>query len=63
MTGNLYSLNSFCATCDTLNGVAASSAKNAWAVGTVNGGGEVLILRWNGTRWANSTSANVLANE
>ena len=55
--------NPFCATCDTLNGVAASSAKNAWAVGTVNAGGEVLILHWNGTRRTNSTSANVLAHE
>jgi hypothetical protein len=54
--------NPFCATCDSLTGVAASSAKNAWAVGTLNAGGEVVILHWNGTRWANSTSANVLAN-
>ena len=54
--------NPFCATCDSLTGVAASSAKNAWAVGTLNAGGEVVILHWNGTRWANSTSANVVAN-
>ena len=52
----------FCATCDSLTGVAASSAKNAWAVGTLNAGGEVVILHWNGIRWANYTSANVLAN-
>jgi hypothetical protein len=54
--------NPFCATCDSLTGVAASSTKNAWAVGTLNAGGEVVILHWNGTRWANSTSANLLAN-
>jgi hypothetical protein len=54
--------NPFCATCDSLTGVAASSAKNAWAVGTLNAGGEVVILHWNGTRWANATSANVLAD-
>jgi hypothetical protein len=53
--------NPFCATCDSLYGVAAASARSAWAVGTVNVGGEVVILHWNGTRWANSTSANVAA--
>jgi hypothetical protein len=52
--------NPFCATCDTLYGVASASARSAWAVGTVNTGGEVVILHWNGTRWVNSTSANVL---
>jgi hypothetical protein len=49
--------NPFCATCDSLTGVAASSAKNAWAVGTLSAGGEIVILHWNGTRWASSTSA------
>jgi hypothetical protein len=52
--------NPFCATCDSLFGVAATSARSAWAVGTLNSGGEVVILRWNGTRWTNSTSANLL---
>ncbi len=49
--------NPFCATCDSLYGVAAASAGSAWAVGTVNMGAEVVILHWNGTRWVNSTSA------
>jgi hypothetical protein len=49
--------NPFCATCDSLYGVTATSAKNAWAVGTVNSGGIVVILRWNGTTWKNSPSA------
>jgi len=34
----------------TLNGVAATSARNAWAVGSTNTL-EPLILRWNGTAW------------
>lgn len=49
--------NPFCATCDSLYGVAATSASSAWAVGTLNGGAEVVILRWNGTAWKNSPSA------
>jgi hypothetical protein len=49
--------NPFCATCDSLYGVAAASATSAWAVGTVNAGAEVVILRWNGTAWKNSPSA------
>jgi hypothetical protein len=52
--------NPFCATCDSLYGVAASSAGNAWAVGTVNAGAEVVILHWNGKAWVNSSSANSL---
>ena len=37
---------------DTLiNGVAATSANNAWAVGTFNLSGDVWILHWNGTAW------------
>ena len=56
----VHSPNPFCSTCDSLYGVAATSTRSAWAVGTVNVGGEVMILRWNGKRWANSTSANVL---
>jgi hypothetical protein len=36
-----------------LTGVAASSAKNAWAVGNYNGpkGGAAMVLHWNGTTW------------
>jgi hypothetical protein len=34
---------------DTLSGVAATSATNAWAVGGKNG--KPLILRWNGKSW------------
>jgi hypothetical protein len=49
--------NPFCATCDSLYGVTATSARSAWAVGTVNVGGEVIILRWNGSSWKNSQSA------
>jgi hypothetical protein len=52
--------NPFCATCDSLYGVTATSARNAWAVGTLNMGGEVVILHWNGTTWKNSASASVL---
>ncbi len=52
--------NPFCATCDSLYGVTATSARSAWAVGTVNVGGEVVILRWNGTTWKNFQSASVL---
>ena len=33
----------------TLYGVAATSASNAWAVGSA--GGKTLIERWNGTTW------------
>jgi hypothetical protein len=36
-----------------LLGVAATSAKNAWAVG-YNAGGGPLILHWNGTAWTRS---------
>jgi hypothetical protein len=32
-----------------LSGVAATSANNAWAVGST--GGKTLILRWNGKTW------------
>jgi hypothetical protein len=49
--------NPFCATCDSLYGVAATSASSAWAVGTVNSGGIVVILRWNGKAWKNFPSA------
>jgi hypothetical protein len=38
---------------DTLLGATATSASNAWAVGTYaqGGPGKTLILRWNGTAW------------
>src|SRR5215470_15494527 len=35
-----------------LFGVAATSARNAWAVGGAVSSGKTLILRWNGTTWA-----------
>jgi len=38
-----------------LNGVAATSATNAWAVGATTSG-KTLILHWNGTRWTQVTS-------
>ena len=34
-----------------INGVTATSATNAWAVGTFGLAGDVWILRWNGTAW------------
>ena len=43
--------------CDSLYGVTATSASSSWAVGTLNGGAEVVILRWNGNTWKNSQSA------
>jgi hypothetical protein len=38
--------------------VAATSARNAWAVGD-DATGRSLILRWNGRRWARATSPNI----
>ena len=38
-----------------LSGVAATSASNAWAVGST-GSGKTLIVRWNGTAWAHVPS-------
>ena len=51
--------NPFCSTCDSLFGVTGRPAGHAWAVGTVNVGGEVAILRWNGAAWKNSPSASL----
>jgi hypothetical protein len=51
--------NPFCSTCDSLIGVTGQPAGHAWAVGTVNVGGEVAILRWNGAAWKNSPSASL----
>ena len=43
-----------------LNGVAATSAGNAWAVGSAANGvmDLTLILRWNGTSWTQVASPN-----
>jgi len=44
-----------------LSGVAATSASNAWAVGfypTAGAVGRTLVVRWNGTRWAQVPSPN-----
>jgi hypothetical protein len=37
--------------CDFLNGVAASSACSAWAVGYRSGINKALILHWDGKTW------------
>ncbi|MHB8600606.1 MAG: hypothetical protein ACYDER_27845 [Ktedonobacteraceae bacterium] len=44
-----------------LYGVAATSGKNAWAVGSaiVNGSSQTLIEQWNGTSWSIVASPNV----
>jgi hypothetical protein len=45
---------------NVLNGVVATSASNAWAVGAIAGtGNRPLILRWNGTRWSQVPSPPV----
>ncbi|HEY3904942.1 MAG TPA: hypothetical protein VGM14_13610 [Streptosporangiaceae bacterium] len=43
---------------NSLNGVAATSASNVWAVGIATHGGQnnTLILRWNGTKWTHVPS-------
>src|SRR5712692_934120 len=43
-----------------LEGVAATSPTNAWAVGTYNNGTaeQTLVERWNGTRWKHVPSPN-----
>lgn len=43
---------------DTLNGVAAVSASDAWAVGGKNG--RPLILRWNGKVWRQTPSPDLV---
>jgi len=46
-------------TVNDLNGVGATSRRDAWAVGTaVSGTRRTLILHWNGTRWAKVASPN-----
>jgi hypothetical protein len=42
---------------DNLNGVAATSASNAWAVGAQNG--HSLLLRWNGKVWRTVRSPDI----
>jgi hypothetical protein len=52
---------SFSGLTNILNGVAATSASNAWAVGyyeTSSLNSESLILHWNGTAWAQVPSPN-----
>ncbi len=44
-----------------LNGVAATSAKNVWAVGDIdfsNGAGKTLVEHWNGSTWSVQPSPN-----
>jgi hypothetical protein len=40
-----------------VNGVAATSTRNAWAVGS-NGLGKTLIMHWNGSAWTQVPSPN-----
>jgi hypothetical protein len=44
-----------------LNGVAATTANDAWAAGEfdANGSGHPLILYWNGTRWSRVTTPSL----
>jgi len=37
--------------CCDVSAVAATSARNAWAVGYAGGGGQALIAHWNGVSW------------
>jgi hypothetical protein len=46
---------------NVLNGVTATSAKNAWTVGSF--GNSNLILRWNGARWARVPSPDIGRDE
>lgn len=43
--------NPFPGHAESLLGVTAKSARNAWAVGYAAGGGAGVILHWNGTAW------------
>lgn len=38
-----------------LVGVAAISARNAWAVGYAGGGQQALMVHWNGVSWTTMT--------
>jgi hypothetical protein len=44
----------------TLSAVAATSGRDAWAVGSYNAGGsyKTLIEHWNGSRWSSTASPN-----
>jgi hypothetical protein len=42
-------------TCCSLSGVAATSARSAWAVGYAGGGQQALIVHWNGVSWSTMT--------
>jgi hypothetical protein len=42
----------------TMTGVTATSARNAWAVGSDTGQGKTLILHWNGRTWKRVPSPN-----
>jgi hypothetical protein len=45
---------------NVLDGVVATSASNAWAVGAIAGtGNQLFILHWNGTRWSQAPSPHV----
>jgi len=44
-----------------LNGVAAISARNAWAVGQTSTSGDTVILHWNGSKWRRTPSPTVPA--
>ena len=53
---------------NTLNGVSASSASDAWAVGTLRSGQDdagigTLTERWNGTAWSIVPSPDTLRND
>lgn len=52
---------------NTLNGVAATSSANAWAVGYYNNGAstpdQTLILHWNGAAWKQVPSPNPAAKD
>ena len=54
-------------TAGALNGVAASTASNAWAVGYTgaNGGstGYILMLHWNGSAWTRLSTPHVLTGQ
>lgn len=47
------------AICASVNGAAASSANDIWAVGSVNDGRDVHIRHWDGTTWRTVTGAPI----
>jgi len=44
---------------NALSGVSMTSAKSAWAVGSISSGDQTLILHWNGTKWSQVKSFSV----